>query len=83
MTNDKKKRSAPTASTAGTCLSEVNIGNAPMPKVPRHLHLVNCFQEGMLKFDDPMGQCLSRFPTVSQKSRGNGKRGRKVRHRQG
>ena len=25
--------------------------DAPLSKVPRHLHLVNCFQEGMLEFD--------------------------------
>ena len=73
----KRKRPAPTASTAGTCLSVVNFGNAPMPKVPRHLHQVNCFQEGMLEFDGPMGQCFSRFPTVS--SRGRGGKGRKIR----
>ena len=39
----KKKRPTPTANTAGTCLSVVNIGNGPMLKVPRHLYLVNCF----------------------------------------
>ena len=37
-----------------------------MPNVPRHLHLVNCFKEGMLEFDDPMGQCFSRLATMSQ-----------------
>ena len=61
----KKKRPVPTASTAGTCLSVVSFGDAPVPKVPRHLHQVNCFQEGMLELDSPMGQCYSRFPTVS------------------
>ena len=66
----KKKRPVPTASTAGTCLSVVNIGDAPMPKVPRHLPQVNCFQEGMLELDSPMGQCYSRFPTVSSGRRG-------------
>ena len=35
----KKKRPAPTASTAGTCLSVVNIGNATQSKVPWHLYL--------------------------------------------
>ena len=49
---------------AGTCLSVVNFGDAPVPKVPRHLHQVNCFKEGMLELDSPMGQCYSRFPTV-------------------
>ena len=67
MTNEwgKTKRPAPTASTAGTCLSVVSIGNAPMPKVPQHLNLISCFQEGMLVFDGPLGHCFSRFPTVS------------------
>ena len=53
MSNErgKKKRPAPTASTGGTCLSVVNIGNVPVPNVPRHLHLVNCIQEGMLEFE--------------------------------
>ena len=51
-------------------LSVVNFGNAPVPKVPRHLHQVNYFQEGMLEFDGPMGQCFSRFPTVSSSRRG-------------
>ena len=38
----------------------------------------------MLQFDGPMGQCFSRFPTVSQKSGGKGgARGTKVRDRQG
>ena len=46
----KKKLPAPTASTASTCLSVVNFGNASVPKVPLHLHQVNCFQEGMLEF---------------------------------
>ena len=85
ITNEEveKKRPAPTASTAGTCLSVVNIRNASMPKIPRHLHLVNCFQERMLEFDGPMGQCFSRFLTVSQRSRGErGKRERNVRDRQ-
>ena len=41
-----------------------------MPKVPRYLHPVNCFQEGMLEFDGSMGQCFSRF---SQRSGGGGK----------
>ena len=49
----KKKHLAPTASTAGTCLSVISKGNDPMSKVPRHLHQVNCFQEGMLAFDGP------------------------------
>ena len=39
-----------------------------MPKFPRHFQQVNCFQEGRLEFDGPMGQCFSRFPTVSQRS---------------
>ena len=63
----KKKRPALTASTAGIYLSEVNIGNAPVPKVPRHSHQVNSFQQGMLEFEGPMGQCFSRFPTVSSR----------------
>ena len=66
----KKKRPALTASTAGTYLSVVDIGNAPVPKVPRHCHQVNCFQQGMLEFEGPMGQCFSRFPTVSSRKRG-------------
>ena len=57
----KKKRPAPTASTAGTCLSVVNIGNATVPKVPRHLYLVSCFQEGMLEFGDLMGSVSADF----------------------
>ena len=58
---------ASNARRAGTCLSVAGIGNAPMPKGPRHLHLVNCFQEDMLEFDGPVGQCFSRFPTGSQR----------------
>ena len=46
-------------------------GQISMPKVPRHLHQVNCFQEGMLELDSPMGQCYSRFPTVSSGRRGD------------
>ena len=52
----------------------VNIRNASVPNVPRHLHIDNCFQEGMLQFEGPMGQCFSRFLTVSQRSRGRGER---------
>ena len=37
-----------------------------MLKVPRDLHQVNCFQEGMLEFDGPMGQCFRRFPTEGE-----------------
>ena len=74
---DKKKRTAPTASTAGTYLSMVNFGNAPVPKGPRYLHHINCFQEGMLDFGGPMGQRFSRFLTVS--SRRRGEKGRKIR----
>ena len=33
----RKKRPAPTANTAGSCLSVVNIGNAPVTKVPRKM----------------------------------------------
>ena len=68
--NNKKKCPALTASTVGTYLSMVNIGNAPVPKAPRHCHQVNCFQLGMLEFEGPMGQCFSRFPTVSSRRRG-------------
>ena len=68
MTNEGSK---PTASTAGTCLSVMNIRNAPMPNIPRHLHLGNCFQD-IQEFDSLMGQCFSRFPTVSQRNRGGG-----------
>ena len=64
------KRPALTASTAGTYLFVVNIGNDPVPQVPRHCHKVNCFQQGMLEFEGPMGQCFSRFPTVSSRRRG-------------
>ena len=45
-----------------------------MPKDPSHLHLVNCFKEGMLEFDGCMGQCFSRFLTISQRSRGRGEK---------
>ena len=75
MTNEGSK---PPASTAGTCLSVMNIGNAPMPNIPWHLHLVNCFQEGIQEFDSPMGQCFSRFPTVSQRNREGGGERKKV-----
>ena len=68
----KKKRPVPTASTAGIYMSVINIENALVLKVPWHLHLVNCFQEGMLEFDGPMGQCFSRCLTVSHRSRGKG-----------
>ena len=67
-----KKRPVPTASTAGIYLSVINIENALVLKVPWHLHLVNCFQEGMLEFGGPMGQCFSRCLTVSHRSRGKG-----------
>ena len=51
MTNEGAKTCpAPTASTAGTYLSVVDIG----PRVPRHLQEVNCSLEGMLEFDFPM-----------------------------
>ena len=42
-----------------------------VPKVPRHLHLVNCFQEDTLESDGPVRQCVSRFPTVSSRGRGD------------
>ena len=32
-----------------------------MPKVPRHLHRVNCFQEGVLEFDGPIGSVSADF----------------------
>ena len=32
-----------------------------MPIVPRHLYLVNCFQEGMLKFDYRIGSVSADF----------------------
>ena len=38
--------------------------------ISRHCHQVNCFQEDMLEFEGPMGQCFSRFPTVSSRKRG-------------
>ena len=66
----KKKRTALTASTAGTYLSEINIGNAPVPNVPRHSHQVNCVQQGMPESEVPLGQCPSRPPTVSSRRRG-------------
>ena len=47
----QKETPRTTASTAVTYLSVVNIGNAPLPKVSRHLYLVNCFHEGMLRED--------------------------------
>ena len=65
MVNEGTKKGA--ASTAGTCLSGVDIRNVSVPKVPRHLYLVGCFQEGMLEQNGPMGQCFSRFMTVSQR----------------
>ena len=65
MTN----KGALTASTTGTSLSVVNIGNAQVPKVPRHCQ-INCFQQGMLEFEGPMGQRFSRFPTVLSRRRG-------------
>ena len=68
---------APSASTAGTCLYVVNIGSAPMPKIPRYLHLVNCFQ-----FDGPMGQCSADFRQFHIEVVGSMKRGRKVWDRQ-
>ena len=52
-----------------------------MPTVPRHLHLSKCFQEGMLEFDSPIGQCFSRFRTVSERNREEVVRERKVRDR--
>ena len=66
----QKKCPVPAASTEGTCLYMVNIENAPMPEVPRHLHLVARFQEGVLEIAGPMKQCFSRFPIISQRSRG-------------
>ena len=74
MTNKetKKKCPAPTASTAGTCLFVVNFGNAPVPKVPRDLHQVNCFQEGMLEFEVPWGSVSADFRQF--KVGGEGKR---------
>ena len=39
-------------------------------KISRHCHQVNCFQQGMLEFEGPMGQCFSRFLTVSSRRRG-------------
>ena len=41
-----------------------------MPNVPRHLHLVTCFQEGTLESDDPVRQYFSRILTVSSRGRG-------------
>ena len=32
-----------------------------MPQGPWHLHQVNCFQEGVLEFDGPIGQCSADF----------------------
>ena len=70
----KKNRPALAASTAGTYLSVVNIENAPVPKVPRHCRQINCFLQGMLEFEGPMGQCFSRFSTVSSRRRGEKRR---------
>ena len=48
-----------------------------MPKVPRHIHPINCFKEGMLEFDGPLGgQFFSRVLTVSKRSWGEWKRGK-------
>ena len=57
----EKQRPALLVSTVDTCLSLVNIGNAPMPKVPRHANLVHCFQEDMLECYGHMGKCFGRF----------------------
>ena len=81
----QKETSAPTTNIAGSCLSVVSIGNAPMPKIQRHLHLINSFHEGMLKFDGAMRQCFSRAdfrPFHREVGEGEGERGRKVQERQ-
>ena len=48
-------------------------GNTPMPKVPRHLHLDNCFQEGMLEFDDPLWVLADLRPFRTEWGRVRGK----------
>ena len=61
MTNEGGKRPASTASTTDTCLSG---GSIRMPKVPRYLHLVNCFQERLVDFEGHVGRVLAEFPTI-------------------
>ena len=43
---------------------------SPMPKDARHLHVVNCSQEGVLEFNSHMRQCFSKFLTVSKRAVG-------------
>ena len=76
-----RKRPAPTkAWHLGTRLSVVNIRNPDTSSTTSSPS--NSFQEGMLEFDSPLGQCLSRFLTVSQRSRGRGENRKKVWDRQ-
>ena len=56
-------------------MSVVNIGNAPL--LPRHLHLVNCFQEGMLEFDGPMDSVSADFRPLHREVGGEGKKRKK------
>ena len=63
----KKKCPAPTASTVGSCGQYRQRSNA---KRSTAANLINCIQEGMLELDGHVGQCLSRFPTVSERSWG-------------
>ena len=75
MTNEGAKRNVPHLLQAQQALFVCGqYRKRCSAKVLRHLHLVNCFREGMLDFDGPMGQCFSRFLTVSQRSRGEGEK---------
>ena len=75
------KRLAPTASTAGTCLSVVDIGNAPMPLRSTAFYLVNCFQKGILELTVLWGSVPADFRPFHREVGEGVKRGRKVRDR--
>ena len=75
MTNEgPKKRPAPTAATASTYLLVVNIGNAPIPEVPRYFHL--CWNLTVL-----WGSVSAGFRPFHREVGEGGGRGRKVRDR--
>ena len=73
----KKKRPVPTASTAGFCLSVVSFGDAPVPKVSRHLQPSQLFPGGYagvrLSYGTVFQQISDNF---KWKERGGGKEGR-------
>ena len=73
MTNEGAKRNVPhlvQAQQAPVCLWSIS----ETLRCQKLHGLVNCFQEGMLGFDGPLGQCFSKFLTVSQRSRGRGEK---------